>query len=118
MQMKEIKISQKVYTKNFNVKSLGYCCEEVDEFLDALNLEIVKLEREKDHLIEKNRQLDASKLALEQKNKELSIEVYNLKAHNPIPSSNSANFSNIDLLNRIANLENMVQKLLDQNKDK
>ncbi len=116
--MKEIKISQKVYTKNFNVKSLGYCCEEVDEFLDELNLEIVKLERKIEGLLEKNRQLDASRMALEQKNKELSIEVYNLKAHNPIPSSTNANFSNIDLLNRIANLENMVQKLLDQNKDK
>ncbi len=115
--MKEIKISHKVYTKNFNVKSLGYCCEEVDEFLDELNLEIMKLERKIDSLSEKTRQLESSKLALEQKNKELSIEVYNLKAHNSIPSSTSANFSNIDLLNRIANLENMVQKLLDQHKD-
>ena len=44
--MKQVKMSNKVYTKDFNVKSLGYCCEEVDAFLDEINMEIVRLERE------------------------------------------------------------------------
>ena len=60
--MKEVKLSSKIYSKDFSIKSLGYSCE--------------------------------------------------------VESSSSANFSNIELLNRIANLESMVQQLLDNNKDK
>ena len=46
------KMSNKVYTKDFNVKSLGYCCEEVDAFLDEINMEIVRLEREIEEIIQ------------------------------------------------------------------
>ena len=113
--MKQIKISNKVYSKNFNVKSLGYCCEEVDAFLDDLNMEIVRLEREIEELQDKLRTSESKRQVLEKSNKDLSLELYSQKAHNTVSTNTNANFSNIDLLNRIANLEKMVQRLLDRN---
>ena len=37
--MKEVKLSSKIYSKDFSIKSLGYSCEEVDRFLDEINVE-------------------------------------------------------------------------------
>ena len=50
--MKEIKVSGLVYSKDFQIKALGYSCEEVDLFLDDVNLQIVRLEREYESLSE------------------------------------------------------------------
>ena len=46
IKMKEEKLSSKVYSKDFKTKAFGYDVREVDSFLDDLNIEIVKLERE------------------------------------------------------------------------
>ena len=116
--MKQVKMSNRVYTKDFNVKSLGYCCEEVDAFLDEINIEIEKLEREVEHL---KRELSTQQTLTNMhanKSKELNLELCNLKAQNGVSSTTTANFANIQLLDRIGNLEKMVQKLLDNNKSK
>lgn len=115
--MKEMKISNKVYEKDFSIKALGYSCEEVDKFLDTLNVEIVKLERELESLNAEKQKLSYLKNALEQDNSKLKKENYTLRATNNVTTNNNANFSNIDLLNRIAHLETMVQQLLDKKED-
>ena len=112
--MKSIKVSNKVYSKDFQIKALGYECREVDSFLDEVNEEILKLEREVDSLKENIRILEGKNLALEQKNKSISLDLYSAKAQNGVASTSNANFSNMDILNRIASLELMVKKLLDK----
>ena len=114
--MKEIKISKKVYEKDFKVKALGYCCEEVDRFLDEINEEIVKLERKLEDAIKEKDAFEAKYMASEQKAKQLSVDIVTVKAQSTVTSSSNANFSNIELLNRIGNLEKMIQALLDKNK--
>lgn len=114
--MKEIKFSKLVYEKDFKVKALGYCCEEVDNFLDEVNLEIVKLERMYQELKEKFDASETKLKAAEQRNKELNVTITTLKAQSTVTSTSNANFSNIDILNRLNNLENMLSKLLE-NKD-
>ena len=114
--MKEIKISKKVYEKDFKVKALGYCCEEVDRFLDEINEEIVKLERKLEDAIKEKDALEAKYMASEQKAKQLSVDLLTAKAQSTVTSSSNANFSNIDVLNRIGHLEKMIQALLDKEK--
>ena len=113
--MKQVKMSNKVYTKDFNVKSLGYCCEEVDAFLDEINMEMVRLEREIEDLNARLKTSETKRNIAEKSNKDLSLELYNQKAHHTVSTNTGANFNNIDVLNRLANLEKMVQRLLDKN---
>ena len=112
--MKTVKVSNKVYSKDFSIKSLGYDCREVDSFLDEINEEVVKLEREIASLQEKMRQLEGKNSVLDQQYRNVSLELYNTKAQNGVASTSSANFSNMELFNRISNLEKMVKKLLDK----
>ena len=112
--MKSIKFSNKVYEKDFGVKAVGYDCHEVDSFFDEINLEIIKLEREIDNLKELNKSLEAIKSVLEQKNKDLQIEITTLKASNTVSSSSNAHFSNIQLINRISTIESNVKRILDK----
>ena len=72
--MKKVLFSNKVYEKEFNIKALGFDCQEVDRFLDEINIEINKLEREIASLKESKSILETTHHALEQKNKELLIE--------------------------------------------
>jgi len=112
--MKSVKVSNKVYSKDFSIKSLGYDCREVDSFLDEINEEVLKLEREIEHLNEKLRQLEGKNAVLDQQNKSISLELYSAKAQNGVVSTSSANFSNMELFNRISSLEKMVKKLLEK----
>ena len=43
------------------------------------------------------------------------MELYNAKAQNGVASTSNANFSNIELFNRISSLELMVKKLIEKN---
>lgn len=112
--MKKVKFSDKVYEKDFNIKALGYDCQEVDRFLDEINIEINKLEREIVSLKETKNVLESTRHALEQKNKDLQIENAGIKAQNNVTTSSGANFSNIQMLNRVSNLEIMVKKILEK----
>lgn len=116
--MKEVKLSSKIYSKDFSIKSLGYSCEEVDRFLDEINVEVAKLERELASALEKFKTSETLRINSDKKYKEMNLELCKLKASKTIESSSSANFSNIELYNRIANLESMVQQLLDNDKNK
>ena len=74
--MKEEKLSSKVYSKDFKTKAVGYDVREVDSFLDEINEEVLKLEREIEHLNEKLRQLEGKNAVLDQQNKSISLELY------------------------------------------
>jgi DivIVA domain-containing protein len=116
--MKSIKVSNKVYSKDFQIKSLGYDCREVDSFLDEVNENIVKLEREIESLKDQIRTLEGQKSAVEQQYKNVSMELYNAKAQNGVALTSNANFSNMELFNRISSLEGMVKKLLEKENSK
>ena len=81
---------------------------------DEINEEVLKLEREIEHLNEKLRQLEGKNAVLDQQNKSISLELYSAKAQNGVVSTSSANFSNMELFNRISSLEKMVKKLLEK----
>lgn len=109
---KDEKLSSKVTNQNFVVKALGYCCEDVDKFLDDLNLEIVQLERKVEQLEKDNYRLQADAIGDKQAIKDLNFKLNLSKAQDNTTAS--INYSNIDLLNRITNLENMVQEILNK----
>ena len=112
--MKEEKLSSKVYSKDFKTKAVGYDVREVDSFLDDLNIEIVKLEREIAALKESKNILETSKQASEQKIKELQYENSSLKAQSNVASSSNANLNNITVLNRLSALEVSIKKILEK----
>ena len=64
--MKDIRLTDTILRKKFNTKALGYCAEEVDAFLDEINEEVLKLEREIEALQEKMRQLEGKNSVLDQ----------------------------------------------------
>lgn len=111
--MKIVKVSNKVYSKDFQIKALGYDCKEVDTFLDEVNEAVIRLEREIDALKDQIRTLEGQKSALEQQNKSISLELLNAKATNGVTATSNANFSNMELYNRISSLEGMVKKILE-----
>lgn len=112
--MKNVVFSNKVYNKDFKIKAVGYDCQEVDTFLDEINIEIVKLEREISALKETKNTLETSKQASEQKIKELQYENSSLKAQSNVASSSNANLNNITMLNRLSALEVSVKKILEK----
>ena len=59
--MKEIKLSNKVFSKDFKTKAVGYDVREVDSFFDEVNIEIAKLEREIENLNQKLQIAEAEK---------------------------------------------------------
>lgn len=112
--MKNVVFSDKVYNKDFQIKAVGYDCHEVDTFLDEINLEIVKLEREIASLKDAKNIYEASKTVSEQKIKELQFENSTLKSQSNLPSSSNTNLNNINILNRISSLEVNIQKILEK----
>ena len=110
---KEIKLSNKVYSKDFSVKAMGYSCEEVDSFFDEVNIEIGKLERELERIKGDLEREKANYTAEKQKADSLYLQFTQLKAQGGNTVNNNASFNNIELFNRIANIEKMLKKLQD-----
>ena len=71
------------------------------------------MERELDKANEKIQTLEAEKKVLESSNRELQMQLFKLKSQEVTMSNSSANFSNMDLINRVADIEVKVQKILD-----
>lgn len=111
---KQIKVSNKVYAKEFSIKPMGYACEEVDAFLDEINIEIGKLERDIETLEKDLQREKSTALGEQQRADALFMEVNRLKANGGVSIKDSSSFSNIDLFNRIANIETMLKKLTDE----
>ena len=113
IKMKEEKLSSKVYSKDFKTKAVGYDVREVDSFLDDLNIEIVKLEREIESLKQSLQTAEAEKKVAESNYRELHLQMIKTKSQETTYAASSANFSNMDLINRMASLEVKVQKILN-----
>lgn len=111
--MKKVILSKNVYETDFNIKAVGYDCKQVDQFLDELNIEIEKLERQIEELKEKVTSLEGQNNVLNSKNRDLNTQLYTAKSQNAVSSFSSANLSNMDVYNRISDLESKVQKILD-----
>ncbi len=109
--MKEIRLSNKVYKKNFSLKAYGYDTLEVDTFLDEVNLEIFELEKKIENLIIENESLKRDKILVETTNNDLRKENFKLKTSNTVNQNQVSNFSNIDILNKIANIETLIQEI-------
>ena len=111
---KAIKLSDKIYSKDFSIKAMGYSCEEVDGFFDEVNIEIDKLERELEKIKNDLSKEQSENSALLQKYNNLYLENTAIKAQNGVSSNNTASFNNIELYNRVSNIEYMLKKLLDE----
>ena len=112
--MKETRLSKRINSKNFSTKSIGYTAQEVDAYLDEITDEVLILERAIEEYTSQIRALEGKNAALEQKNRELSLELCTAKANQTVVTASNSNFSNMDLFNRIADLEKMVKKLLEK----
>ena len=116
--MADKKLSTKVFQRNFTTQPLGFCCQEVDNFLDNLNYDISQLERTVEQLTMQNKKLSEEIKEKDHTIKDLNRKLGKSKALDNIATTSSPNFSNIDILNRLTNLENMVQKILDNLENK
>lgn len=112
--MKQIKLSDKIYEKNFEIKPYGYSCQEVDAFFDELNEDIAALERSIEDSKDKIVRLEMEKKGLEKENRKLSIANLEKNAQNQVENKTTANFNNIDILERLSNLESMVKAICDK----
>lgn len=113
IKMKEEKLSSKVYSKDFKTKAVGYDVREVDSFLDDLNIEIVKLEREIETLKQSLQTAEAEKRVAESNYRELHLQMMKTKSQEATYAASNANFSNMDLINRVAEIEVKIQKILN-----
>ncbi|MDR1795405.1 MAG: DivIVA domain-containing protein [Erysipelotrichaceae bacterium] len=97
--------AQTIYEKEFSVDFKGYAPAEVDQFLDTLIQDYVayetlvaELTETVDTLEKENAALKAQNIALEAQKKQAEVTGTTLEA------------SNVDLLKRLARLENIVLK--------
>lgn len=107
-----VKLSDKVYLKDFTKREVGYDVREVDSFLDDMNLSIRKLEREMELL-----QKEA--LSLQQTIKELQTERIALRAEMTrieSLSNTKSSYNNIDMIQRLSRIEDALHQLMSVKK--
>lgn len=112
--MKEIKLSNKVFSKDFKTKAVGYDVREVDSFFDEVNIEIAKLEREIENLNQKLQTAEAEKKVAESTCRDLNMQMIKIKSQETTIASSGANFSNMELYNRISQIEVQLQKIINK----
>ncbi len=90
-----------ILEKEFKIDTRGYRLQEVDKFLDMVikdyneyNLILKSLEREKNFLVEENKQLKQ--------------EVHNMKMNIEAAKLGQKEITNVDLLRRISQLEKII----------
>lgn len=99
--------AQVIYEKEFHVDVKGYAPVEVDEFLD----QIIEDYQSYDEKVE---ELSQAVIRYEEKIKELQTEIYNLQNENQsineklAANTVSGNSDQVDILKRIARLEQAV----------
>ncbi|MGN1276719.1 MAG: DivIVA domain-containing protein [Floccifex sp.] len=98
--------AEQIYEKEFHIDVKGYASEEVDVFLD----EIIEDYQNYDESIE---ELSQAVMRYEEKIKELQQEIYTLQNENQslnekLASQQTGNYDQVDILKRIARLEQAV----------
>lgn len=115
---KKITLSNEIYIADFDIEHSGYNCWQVDTFLDNLNIEIAKLERTIADLTKEKITLKNDLETAYKENRDLEKKIAVYKSQLPVASTNSDGLRNIDLINRISNLETMVNEILETIKNK
>ncbi len=94
-----------ILEKEFKIDTRGYRLKEVDQFLDLIIqdyqtlIDIIKgQEKDKDELTDEI-------LKLKQELRDANVNVEIARANN---NSNNTNVSNVDILKRLSNLENVI----------
>lgn len=94
-----------ILEKEFKIDTRGYRLKEVDQFLDLIIqdyqtlIDIIKgQEKDKDELTDEI-------LKLKQELRDANVNVEIARANN---NSNNTNISNVDILKRLSNLENVI----------
>ena len=94
-----------ILEKEFKIDTRGYRLKEVDQFLDLIIqdyqtlIDIIKgQEKDKDELTDEV-------LKLKQELRDANVNVEIARANN---NSNNTNVSNVDILKRLSNLENVI----------
>ena len=106
------KLSEKVYEHDFQAKSFGYDARQVDSFLDELNVDIEKLESK---LQEQEKEIKHLKSEVDNyisKINQLTKALASAKASDLADNKSSASGMNLEMIKRISNLEEMVNKIL------
>lgn len=107
------KLSDLIYEKDFTRAQFGWKAEEVDEFLDKINVSVIELENELSSLKREYSILNNKNLALTERNNKLELENTKLKgAKSTSEVINTDNYNNVKLLERISRLEDSVQELV------
>lgn len=114
------KLSEKIYKKDFTKKQIGYDAIEVDTYLDKINEEVIHLENELENANKKILQLEKDLSKKDADIASLQISLTTMKAGSSVRSNYIDGQSNVEVLKRISNLENMVAdlKTLLENKSK
>ena len=92
---------QDILEKEFKIDARGYRLQEVDKFLDV----IIKDYNEYNNII---KSLEKEKRELAQENTVLKNEVRNLKSSIEAARIGEKEITNVDLLRRISQLENII----------
>lgn len=92
--------AEKIYEKEFSVEFKGYSPKEVDGFLDTVIKDYQVVEKITDELFDENRRLKYEVATLE-------AEIIELKALAKVIDDNPG-VSNIDILRRLARLEDII----------
>lgn len=94
--------AEKIFNKDFSIDFKGYSPQEIDEFLDVVIKDYQIAEKVLDEMFDENRRLKYQVATLE-------AEIIELKAGLAV-NENSNDSSNIDILKRLARLEEVILK--------
>lgn len=94
--------AEKIFNKDFSIDFKGYSPQEIDEFLDVVIKDYQIAEKVLDEMFDENRRLKYQVATLE-------AEIIELKAGLAV-NENSNDSSNIDILKRLARLEEIILK--------
>lgn len=94
--------AEKIFNKDFSIDFKGYSPQEIDEFLDVVIKDYQIAEKVLDEMFDENRRLKYQVATLE-------AEIIELKAALAV-NENSNDSSNIDILKRLARLEEVILK--------
>lgn len=93
--------AEKIFNKDFSIDFKGYSPQEIDEFLDVVIKDYQVAEKVINEMFDENKRLKYEIATLE-------AEIIELKANVSVNETSSSNNSNIDILKRLARLEEII----------
>lgn len=102
------KISNKIYLKDFTRREVGYDVREVDSFLDDINLDVRKLERELEFAQREISSLRQTIKELHEAKLALQAELTRMESQ----SNTKSSYNNIDMIQRLSRIEDTLHQLI------